>query len=160
MAQDRARSGHDPSTPFLLLTKGTDLNGRPVDLVLGLDLVVALDGLGVSRGREARGPIAGALAAILRGGGGGGGSAGGGAVVRVAALEGLLGARLLRLLLAAGRGGLLVRRRLDEDVGHAAALAAVLARDPALVLLVVVGESGDDVPGVDQAGDLSSSSVN
>ena len=70
-----------------------------IDLVLSLDLVIALDGLGVGRGRVGGGPVAAALAGVIRRRRAAARVRG--AVVCVSALEGLL-ARvvwLVRLLL-------------------------------------------------------------
>ena len=127
-----------------------------IDLVLSLDLVIALDGLGVGRGRVGGGPVAAALAGVIRRRRAAARVRG--AVVCVSALEGLL-ARvvwLVRLLLLLSAGGWMgVRRRLYEDVGHAAALPAVAVRESALVLVVVVvGEVRDDVPCVDETREL------
>ena len=126
-----------------------------IDLVLSLDLVIALDGLGVGRGRVGGGPVAAALAGVIRRRRAAARVRG--AVVCVSALKGLL-ARvvwLVRLLLLSAGGGMSVRRRLHEDVGHAAALPAVAVRESALVLVVVVvGEVRDDVPCVDETRDL------
>lgn len=118
-------------------------------LVLSLNLVVALDSLRV-RGRRVPGRVAtsrrrrralGRAAALIRR------SVVHDAMVLRLRLDALRVA-LLSLL------SLLLRRAvtLDEDVGHAAALAILRH---ALVLVRPFGELGDDIPGVYQTGDLS-----
>lgn len=114
--------------------------------VPGLNLVVASNGLRVARRHRA---VTAALSgtALLRR------PRATGIVVRaVAHVCALLVVRETGLLLGlAGVGGI-GAAAVDEDIGDVAALAVVLREG--LVLVVRFGEFGDDVPCVDEAGDL------
>lgn len=128
-----------PEGPQLVLLKRVS----GVLLVVVLHLVVACGDDGSVAGR--RGAVAAALACAVvlgRGGGGRGGPVC--AVVDVVA-GGFVLALGVGLVLALGLA------RVDEDVGDAAGLA--VAAD-GLVLVGCFGVFGDDVPGVDEAGDL------
>lgn len=138
---DRSIDDTEDPYPFSKnIPRGTCLSR----LLVRLDLVIALDGLGVRGGRAVVVVAAAAAAArlvLVRGGGGG-------PVVR-----GLAGLRFLRsLLLRAGlRAG---RGRLYDDVCHAPSRAAfVVLRD--LLVVFWVGELGDYVPGVQEPGDVA-----
>lgn len=111
----------------------------PGVLILALHLVVARDDGGVARRRGAVAAALAVLLLLLLLGGGRGGRGAGGAVVGVG-------------VLALGLGmGLALGLAVDEDVGDAAGFAVLVDR---LVLVGRLGEFGDDVPGVDEAGDL------
>jgi len=122
-------------------------------LVPSLDLVVAGHDLGVA-GRH--GAIAAALASALVLVLGPARATGGSAVVVRSTVADvgrgvvLRGTGLLAGLL--GVGAVAVAVAVDEDVGDAAALAVL---GDGFVLVVRVGELGDDVPCVDEAGDVA-----
>ena len=112
----------------------------PRILLLVLHLIVARNDGGVARWRSA---VTAALTAmLLLGSGRGGGRGAGSTVVGLGALALTLGLGL----------SLTARLSVDEDVCDTARLAVLV---DGLVLELGLGELGDDVPRVDEAGNLS-----
>lgn len=111
-------------------------------LILSLHLVVGLDGFGI--GRRSSTTVTTSAASGL--------GSGRRRARRSAAVVPVRSGAVVAVRGSALRLGLGLRLAVHKDVRHAT-LLAVLARH-ALVLVVAIGELGNDVPGVDEAGDL------